>query len=264
MTAINGGTAFAAADETRHDVRSWLSTSISELSVAPGETIRVPFTLLVPPSASPGDHVAGWVVEGPPKAPQSGGVGATVLERVGVAVVVQVTGSTVEDLVLGTVCLNQETGSNYFQVTVGNAGNVLTKGEGTLRLTTKDGQELFTRPVELGAVLPGDSTFFRADIPLDPGPGSYVVSIAMRTTGGQAVQTSADIDIGQEKVNGCRAVAGSEQGPSARPEGGGVAQALPGGGLPWLTILLIALVVLLSALLAGRELRGRRRRARPE
>ncbi len=73
ITAINGSVAFGGADDEGRGVRSWLSTDVSELTLAPRESVSVPFTISVPSDALPGDHVAGWVVEGPPKAGTSGG-----------------------------------------------------------------------------------------------------------------------------------------------------------------------------------------------
>ena len=256
VTAIGGSTAFAAADEERNGVRSWLSTGVSDLEVAPGESVTVPFTLQVPPDARPGDHVAGWIVEGPPKTGGGQGVGAAVIERVGVAVVIRVPGPTQERLALGELCLNQETGSNYFEVPVTNEGNVLTKASGSLSLTTKDGTEVFERPVELGTVLAGDDTFLRLDAPLDPGPGSFVAELTLKQPDGTNIHSISDIKIGDEKVNGCKVVSPEDRPPT---ETGGVFS-LPGGDIPWLIIVLVALVVLLVAVLGTREIIWRRRR----
>lgn len=255
VTAIGGGTAFAAADEERNGVRSWLSTAASEMELAAGERVTVPFTLQVPPDARPGDHVAGWIVEGPPKTGGSG-VAATVVERVGVAVVVRVPGPTQERLTVGGLCLNQETGSNYFEASVENDGNVLTKANGSLSLTTKDGTEVFERPVELGTVLAGDDTFLRIDAPLDPGPGSFVAELTLKQSDGTNIHSISDIKIGDEKVNGCKVVSPEDRPPT---ETGGVFS-LPGGDIPWLIIVLVALVVLLVAVLGAREIVWRRRR----
>ncbi len=256
VTAIGGGTAFAAADEESNGVRSWLSTDASEMELAAGERVTVPFTLQVPPDARPGDHVAGWIVEGPPKAGGGQGVAATVVERVGVAVVIRVPGPTEEHLFVGGLCLNQETGSNYFEASVENDGNVLTKANGSLSLTTKDGTEVFERPVELGTVLPGDKTLLRLDAPLDPGPGSFVAELTLKQSDGTNIHSISDIKIGDEKVNGCKVVSPEDRPPT---ETGG-AFSLPGGDIPWLIIVLIALVVLLVAVLGAREIVWRRQR----
>ena len=251
ITAINGSTAFATADEQRTGPSSWLSVDVSEVQVAAGGRATVPFTVSVPGDASSGDYVAGWVIEAPPKAGAAGGVGTTVHERAGVAVVVRVPGPTEEKLVLEGVCLNRETGSNYFETPVRNEGNVITKGTGTFTLTTADGLEVFERPAELGAVLPGDATLLRIDAPFDPDPGEYVAALEIEQPDGQRAGISSPIDIGTEKVNGCTAVAAAE----LKGERGFFS--LTDGATPWLLLGLLG--GLLLALIAGRALLARER-----
>ena len=260
LTAINGSTAFTGDGETHRGVQSWLSAGISEAELSPGESINVPFSVRVPPGTPAGDHVAGWVVEAPPKSGSGSGVGATVLERVGVAVVVHVPGATREEIVLGAVCLNQETGSNYFEIGVRNQGNVMTKGQGVFTLSEEDaGEQVFSVPIELGTVLPQDDTFLRVDGPFDPGRGDYVAAVSLRQTNGVQLQTATPIEIGDVKVNGCASVAGAEGGAAAADQRRNRSDSSD-GGLPWLTISLVTLVLLLVTLLVARELRERRRR----
>jgi hypothetical protein len=260
-TAINGGTAFAGNEEDRNGVRSWLSIETSNVDVQAGESVPVPFSVQVPATATPGDHVAGIIVEAPPKAGPSGGLGAAVIERVGVAVVIHVPGPGNESLTLGGICLNQETGSNYFEVPVANDGNVLTRAEGTLRLEYEDGSEVFQRDVVLGTVLPGDSTELRMDAPFDPGSGAYVANLSLTRSDGADVETAAAINIVDVKTNGCAsAVAGEGQQPGD-PSRRSSSESGDGFGFPWLIALLGGLAITLAVLLAMRELVWRRRRS---
>ena len=255
ITSINGSTAFAAAGEIRHNTGSWLHADIASLLVPPGEAVVVPFHVQVPADAQPGDHVAGWVVEAPPRPGDAGGVGASVTERAGVAVVVTVPGVTESALLLGQICLNQETGSNYFETPIRNDGNVLTKAEGILVLDTEDGEEVFDRPAELGSVVPGDATFLRLDAPQDPGPGNYVATIRLTTSDGTEIETSNAIKIGDKKINGCTAVEAQDDGPGGLP----ILRDLPGGSTPW--AILLALGAMLAILLGLRTFLFRRRKA---
>ena len=262
ITAINGSVAFGGADDEGHGVRSWLSAGVSELTLAPGESRSVPFTISVPSDAPPGDHVAGWVVEGPPKTGGSDGVELTVLERVGVAVVVRVPGPVREELILGTMCLNQETGSHYVEMTVGNAGNVLTTAAGSLRIETEDQQQVLEDvPIELGSIVPGDTTLYRADLPAALETGDYVATVTLQQANGRILQASTSMNVAALNTNGCRPfqeVAGS--GPEAPVEM--ITKLVSGSDFPWLMSGLIALVLLLIALLIARELWERRRRSR--
>jgi len=265
-TAINGGTAFAASEEERNGVRSWLSIDTSSVDLEAGESAPVPFSVQVPSSATPGDHIAGIIVEAPPKAGPGGGIGAAVIERVGVAVVIHIPGPSDEALSLGNICLNQETGSNYFEVPVANDGNVLTRAEGTLSLANDDGSEVFRRDVVLGTVLPSDRTELRMDAPFDPGAGSYVASLTLTRTDGTDVETASAINIRDVKTNGCAsAVAGEEEPPQpGDPSGPGSFEESGGVGFPWLIAVLGAVTIALAGLLAMRELVWRRRRSTGE
>lgn len=260
ITAINGSVAFGGADDEGSGPRSWLSAGVSELNLAPGDSISVPFTIRVPIDALPGDHVAGWVVEGPPKTGGSGGVELTVLERVGVAVVVRVPGPVREQLILGTMCLNQETGSHYVEMTVGNAGNVLTTAVGSLRIETEDQQQVIKDvSIEMGSIVPGDTTLYRADLPAALASGDYVATTTLQQSDGRILQASTSINVADIYANGClpfREVAGA--GPDAPIDA--ITNLVSGSDFPWLTIGLIALVLLLIALLLAREIWTRRRR----
>ena len=254
ITSINGSTAFAGQGDVRSNTRSWLSATVSDVLVPASDAVTVAFHVAVPADAAPGDHVAGWVVEAPPRNGTAGGIGASIVERAGVAVVVRVPGDSSPELVLGGVCLNQETGSNYFEVPVRNEGNVLTRAAGTLTLTTADGQEVFTRHADLGNVVPSDGTLLRLDAPRDPGPGKYVAVLSMAQPDGRVVEARSDIKIDEKKVNGCLTVAAQVEEPD---QGIPYLGTLPGGGTPWL--LLAMLAVLLAALMGGREYMIRRR-----
>jgi hypothetical protein len=258
ITSINGSTAFAGKDEVRSNVRLWLTAAAASVELPAGQATRLPFSVRVPADATAGDHIAGWVVQAPPKVGAAGGLAASVVERAGVAVVVRVPGPAEHRLVLGSICLNQETGSNYFEVAVRNDGNVLTKAEGAFTLTTKAGDDVFQRAADLGNVVPGDGTVFRLDAPFDPGPGEYVASIAMKQTDNQDVEASSAISIGDKKINGCAQGARQpEQGDGGLP----FVSQLPGGGTPWLLVGL--LIVALLSVIAIREytLRNRLRAA---
>lgn len=255
ITSINGSTAFADAGDIRSNTNTWLSATVSDILVPDGQAVTVAFRVQVPPDATPGDHVAGWVVEAPPRAGTAGGIGASITERAGVAVVIRVPGETTQQLVLGGICLNQETGSNYFEVSARNEGNVLTRAAGSLTLETDEGEQVFSRHAELGNVVPADGTLLRLDAPKDPGPGKYVATLSMAQPDGRVIETRSDIRIGEKKANGCLTTAA---GQVKQPEEGvPYLGRLPGGGTPW--ILLGTLGGLMAALMAGREFMIRRR-----
>ena len=159
--------------------------------------------------------------------------------------------------------MNQETGSNYVQMSVGNVGNTLTRASGTLRLTGTSAGEVFTAPFEIGTVLPADGTFVRVDAPLDPGSGDYTALVTLRHPDGREVTGAGAIALRQKRENGCAAA--SEGSPATavarRPRPAPIPS--DAGGPPWITIGLGALAALFALLLIL-SLRRRRRTERTE
>lgn len=260
ITATNGGTSFTGSAESRHGTRSWLATGTSAVSLGPGASRTVPFRVQVPSDARPGEHVAGWVVEAPPRAAGGPGISAQIVQRAGVAVVVRVPGDARAELALGELCLNQQSGSNYFQVVAANRGALIARASGTFVLAAA-GREIFRRPVEIGAVLPRDSTFLRLDAPLEPGPGRYEAALELVQSDGTPLRFAARIEVGEVKANGCERV---DAAPAPREPTRAVAQiAPPERGAP--TALLIGLGlaggVLIGALVAAGAFVVARKRA---
>ncbi len=63
FTAQTSGAAFRAYDDPRHDVGAWISLSSKPLTLNPGESIDIPFSLNVPEHVRPGQHYGGIIAE---------------------------------------------------------------------------------------------------------------------------------------------------------------------------------------------------------
>ena len=213
-TAVNGGTAFGNRHDTSSDVIDWVTLDVGEVSLQPGETQIVPFTISVPSDASPGDHVIGLLVEAIPTGTQTGS-GATpeeppfaveVVQRVGVAVVIDVPGDRVAELAISDLRLGQqhEQGA-VFEVAVHNTGNVMVNGHGTLTVTDPQGNELADIPFDIDTVLAGDTTFFHIDHPVLLTDGDYLLHTAVEyraLRGDETSQRTSLRKIELEVVNG--------------------------------------------------------------
>jgi hypothetical protein len=204
VTAINGGTAFANESEEGNGVASWLSPSLSEIALEPGEERVVPFTINVPADASPGEHVAGLVVEAVSggEAPASSGdntqFAVTVVRRAGVAVVIDVPGPHVAGLeITGIRLMGQDDNQGAtFAVSVRNTGNVFVRGEGSLVIKDQKGTELASIPIKMDTVLAGDSTYFQVTHPVRLADGSYLLSAILEYDDGKtAVLEGAEVTV---------------------------------------------------------------------
>ena len=214
MTAINGGTAFGHRNYNSNGVAGWVSIDVGEVPLQPGETQIVPFTITVPTDASPGDHVAGLLVEQAPTGNETDG-GATaeepqfavqVVQRVGVAVVIDVPGDRVAQLAITDLRLGQQLdGGAVFEVAVHSTGNVMVNGHGTLTVTDPQGNELAEIPFDMDTVLAGDTTFFYIDHPVQLTDGNYLLDARVEyraLRGDNTSQTTSLSNIALEVVNG--------------------------------------------------------------
>ena len=188
-TAINGGTTFSKQRQVVTGVSRWISVSKTKLSLDPGEEKVVPFTIDVPFDATPGEHVAGLVVEAAPRDQATSDQGQVqfavrVINRVGVAVVVNVAGpvpaAPVVALELTDLGLKEqgELGATLL-VMVRNVGNVAAKGEGVLVISDHEGTELASIPFVMDTILAGDGTFFYVEHPVHLGDGKYLLGATL-------------------------------------------------------------------------------------
>lgn len=186
ITAVNGGTAFAREGQEPTGVNRWLSLSVTEIALEPGEEMAVPFTITVPSDASPGQHVAGLVVAAPPigeASPSREGEGqfaVMVVQQAAVAVVIDVPGPRVAGLEITGTCLKEQDDLGAtFVVAVRNTGNIFLKGEGSVLIMDRNGQELASNPLKMGTVLAGDATSFQVRHPVHLADGDYLVNAVL-------------------------------------------------------------------------------------
>lgn len=78
-------------DQKPVDIGSWITTASDKLTIQPGQQATVPFNLLVPSDAAPGDHVAGIVAAVLTTGTQDGAA-VTLEQRVGARVYLKVSG----------------------------------------------------------------------------------------------------------------------------------------------------------------------------
>ena len=187
VTAINGGTSFANDGEEKNGVARWLSSSVTELLLQPDEERVVPFAIKVPADASPGQHVAGLVVEAvtvgeePANGSDQTRLTVNVVRRAGVAVLIDVPGTHVAGLEITGMCLKQQDADHgaTFEVAVRNTGNVYVRGQGLLTIGRSDGMTLASIPMEMDTVLAGDATYFQVTRPYPLPDGSYLVNATL-------------------------------------------------------------------------------------
>ena len=145
---------------------AWIRLAHSAAVVPAHGSVAVPFVIVVPSQATPGDHVGGIVAEATSGTTSSrGSVPITVIQAVGVRVYGRVQGATMRRLAVEKPAVHVESsvaaafgGSSRVTITVrvANRGNVVLTPVAHLQLRSTFGS-VETQTFELGPILPGES-----------------------------------------------------------------------------------------------------------
>lgn len=199
LTAPIGGVVYPTGHRTRHGAGAWVTAAQRRITVAPHQSLTVPFVVAVPAGTTPGDHVAGLAVEVTEPSRGSGTFAVSTVTRVVLAVVVHVPGGLAPHLQVSGVDLQMLPGNRGQVVAIGlrNDGQTLTR---PLLTVTVSGSSGYRRAVaaSLGTMLPGDPVTRVVPWP-DPLPaGAYTVDVRAAPPGAPetAVETAATLDAG--------------------------------------------------------------------
>lgn len=154
--------------EQQVDVGAWVVTDVTELVLAPGERVEVPFTLTVPPDAAAGDHTGGVVTV----RTAEGGATVQLQQRLGSRIHVRVPGEQTVALTLGTVEVGQpvsalpwRTSTVVLTYRVANTGNVRTLADERITVTGPGGIATLRQAGDVAEILPGGEVVRRVEVP---------------------------------------------------------------------------------------------------
>ena len=210
------------------DVGAWITPASDKLTIEPGQQATVPFNLLVPSDATPGDHVAGIVAAVLTTSEQEGSV-VTIEQRVGARVYLSVSG--VPEVGVETVGLVSgfspslnpfAPGTVSVSYDVRNTGNLRMDVNQKIQINGPFGIPLGTHtPEPLTELLPRQTVRVTADIPaigalllawstvtLTPGPigtagqveGESTEPSSAATPGVDATEAPADDTVAEEDL----------------------------------------------------------------
>lgn len=117
------------------DLPTWISFPFENISVPAGETIEVPFKIVVPNYASPGGHYAAIFLSTVPPSAAAGGSQVAIASRIGTLILVRIAGEIKEDALMTEF---KTTGDSYdslpvdFSIRIENKGNIHVKPMGEI------------------------------------------------------------------------------------------------------------------------------------
>ena len=198
LTGQTSGAVYANREAPVRKAGTWVTPSISALSLAPGAQALVPFQVTVPPDATPGDHLAGIAVENAkPEQAAGGQFAVTEVFRTVIGVDVTVPGPAEPQLHLGKMVLEALPGTKVATLTIvlGDNGRKLVKPRLAVSLRGPSGYRRNLNR-QLDTVLPGDTINYPFIWPDSLVSGTYQATV--RATGGVSpVSVSATLQLGK-------------------------------------------------------------------
>lgn len=174
-TPRDGGFALDRAQDPKDEVGAWIQIPEQQrrLTLEPNQRVRVPFAIVIPQNARPGDHIGGVValntaIEG---TQQQGDIQINIQRQIGARVYLRVSGDIVPGMTVENVRVERDSGFGAFfgsskaiiHYTVVNRGNIIVRPKFDISASGLFGRELMHRtdknvPVEL---MPGQQVELR-------------------------------------------------------------------------------------------------------
>ena len=236
-TGQTSGAVYLDRGKPRHDVGSWVTLGAQSVTLGPGQSRVVRFTVHVPAGAHPGDHLGGIVAENAAltQASGSGALRIRVKHLTIVAVLAQIPGPAAALVRPTRVYAGGEHGYQYVYIHLANGGAVATKPTGRLLISTPDGKEVAARDLALDTFLPGTAIDYPVLLPKTAlAPGRYhatvdltwsAAPIGYRQTTGASQSSSTGFEFTvteaqhQAVFKGVAPLPGEKKQPSAKQGG---------------------------------------------
>ncbi len=228
---------------------TWIVVSTPEVTLQPGETRKVDFTVHVPADAKPGVYLAGISASVPPSAT----AGTTTATRKGasfqvtldaqrlIAVQITVPGLAAPKLVVTGARATATPDGVALLVGIANRGNAFARGTGSIKVADTNLEHRFT----INTFVPGTEIEYRVPWTKDVIPGNHALSVLLRYDGGRQTAWNGNVAINRTT----QAQLESELQQTRLPSD---------GGLP--VPLLAGAIVAVVACLGGAVVLRRRRR----
>jgi hypothetical protein len=165
-TGETSGAVYRSKGEPRRDVGRWISISSQTLSLGPGESRIVSFAVHVPDDAKPGQHLGGLVAQRSSSTVKGGskeggkGNGKENSFKIKInalsvlAVQVDLPGPERPKMALSGIEAGNQPGHQSILLGIGNTGNVLVKGAGSVKVATRSGRQVLKQSFNLDTFVP--------------------------------------------------------------------------------------------------------------
>lgn len=161
-TGETSGAVYRSRQEPRHEVGSWIRLGTGAIELGPGKSQVVPFSVRIPGGASAGQHLGGIVAQ---RARSSSSSQATTggkkhafrvkIQALSViAVQVNLPGHKRIKMSLSGIKVGNQPGQQSLLLGIGNPGNLLLKGRGSLKVVDHSGRQVLSQSFNLDTFVP--------------------------------------------------------------------------------------------------------------
>jgi hypothetical protein len=222
-TGTTSGAVYLDKTAQRQDVGSWLTIKKSSLTLAPGQSMLVPFQVTLPKNVRSGVHLGGIGMEvipiNQPKPITKEGNSVQIQTRIITVIAVEVLlpGVPVEELSATSIQAGGENGYQSLQIALHNTGTMMLKPTGTLEVMTSHGALLQTLPIKMDTFLPMTSIRYPIYLKNALGPGDYQIVLMLSYGDHHSLRYSTHFTITAPQVQQAFPTNSPLQPPSENP-----------------------------------------------
>jgi hypothetical protein len=159
-TGQTSGAVYRSRQEARRGVGGWIGLGKGTVELGPGQSQVVPFSVRVPSGATLGQHLGGIVAQRATSSSSATAGGGKNTFKVKVqalsviAVQVNLPGPRRVKMTLTGIKVGAQPGHQALLLGIGNAGNILLKGRGSLKVVDNSGRLVQSRRFNLDTFVP--------------------------------------------------------------------------------------------------------------
>ena len=177
---INGGFGAELFGEPLSGTSLWLDYPDREIALGPDDALVIEFSLTVPAVTAPGEYIAAVVAENvDPYRGDAGSVTLDQVNRVAIAVAIDVVGPRAPALEIGAVAHKAAAGTSFVTFEIVNPGNAHLKPMGEFTLRDGANAVLATAPAVMDSVYAGSETLFETPLADVLTPGDYCAELTL-------------------------------------------------------------------------------------
>jgi hypothetical protein len=207
-TGRTSGAVYLSRRSRRRDVGAWLRLALHRVTLAPGESRIVPFTVVVSAHVRPGQHLGGIVAE---NLRVTGGLARRTGKRKGslqirirhltiVAVEVTLPGRRRDKIALTNVAWARMGAYPVAVLSLRNEGTFMIKPQGTIRLTATNGAIVDRQAFVLDTFLPQTSIDYPLVLRKNLAAGTYRADVQLEYGDARTLRATRSLTVSKPKT----------------------------------------------------------------